>query len=128
MIRQATFIVATTVWLASLAGILASTAAPANAQAAPAAKPASFTCTGVKIEPVSFKQSPITVKLALTPGRKISLNLDNSDVKNSVTSDDQTTLRFRSRDFTGEFFRFTNDLFLIYHSGHLAKHSCAPAQ
>jgi hypothetical protein len=64
-----------------LAGILASTAAPANAQAAPAAKPASFTCTGVKIEPVSFKQSPITVKLALTPGRKISLNLDNSDVK-----------------------------------------------
>lgn len=126
MIRQATFIAATTVWLTGVAGILIST--PADAQAAPAAKPASFTCTGVKIEPVSLKQSPMTVKLALTPGRKISLNLDSSDVKNSVTSNDQTTLRFRARDFTGEFFHFTNDLFLIYHSGHLAKLSCTPAQ
>ena len=81
MIRQATLIAATTVWLTGVAGILAST--PADAQAAPAAKPASFTCTGVKIEPVSLKQSPMTVKLALTPGRKISLNLDSSDVKNS---------------------------------------------
>ena len=87
-----------------------------------------FSCTGVKIEPVSRKQAPITAKLNLVSAHKIALNLDSSDVKNTVTSDDQITLHFRARDFTGEFFHYTNDLFLIYHSGHLAKLSCTPAQ
>ena len=87
-----------------------------------------FSCTGVKIEPVSLKQAPIAVKLNLVSAHKIALNLDNADVKNTVTSDDQITLHFRTGDFTGEFFHYTNDLFLIYHSGHLAKLSCTPAQ
>jgi hypothetical protein len=69
----------------------------------------------------------MTVKLGLVGPRKITLNLDNSDVKGAVTGDNQITLNFRTRDFTGEFFHSTNDLFLIYHSGHLAKLSCAPS-
>jgi hypothetical protein len=123
MIRQAVFIAAATVW----AGVLAFAPAAGYAQGAPAAKPASFACTGVKIEPVSMKQSPMTVKLGLVGPRKITLNLDNSDIKSTVTNDDPITLHFRSRDFTGEFFHYTNDLYLIYHSGHLAKLSCTPA-
>lgn len=109
-----------------LAAFLVMAQAPGTGTAAAAAT--QFSCTGVKIEPVSLKQSPITVKLNLVSEHKIALNLDNSDVKNTVTSDDQITLHFRSRDFTGEFFHYTNDLFLIYHSGHLAKLSCTPAQ
>jgi hypothetical protein len=100
----------------------------AAATGATAAAPTQFSCTGVKIEPTSMKQAPITVKLNLVSARKIALTLDNADVKTAVTSDDQITLRFRTRDFTGEFFHYTNDLFLIYHSGHLAKLSCTPAQ
>ena len=100
----------------------------AAATGATAAAPTQFSCTGVKIEPTSMKQAPITVKLNLVSARKIALTLDNADVKSAVTSDDQNTLRFRTRDFTGEFFHYTNDLFLIYHSGHLAKLSCTPAQ
>jgi hypothetical protein len=95
---------------------------------AAAAAATQFSCTGVKIEPVSLKQAPITVKLNLVSAHKIALSLDNSDVKSTVTNDDQITLHFRTRDFTGEFFHYTNDLFLIYHSGHLAKLSCTPAQ
>jgi hypothetical protein len=109
-----------------LAGVLVVAQVPGARTAAAAAT--QFACTGVKIEPVSMKQAPITVKLNLVSAHKIALNLDNSDVKNTVTSDDQITLHFRTRDFTGEFFHYTNDLFLIYHSGHLAKLSCTPAQ
>jgi hypothetical protein len=124
MIRQAALIAAATIW----AGVLAFAPAVGHAQGAPAAaKPASFSCTGVKIEPVSMKQSPMTVKLGLVGPRKIVLNFDNSDVKSTVTDDNQITLNFRTRDFTGEFFHYTNDLFLIYHSGHLAKLACTPA-
>ena len=108
-----------------LAAILVMAQAPGAGTAAAAAT--QFSCTGVKIEPVSMKQTPITVKLNLVSERKIALNLDNSDVKNTVTNDDPITLHFRTRDFTGEFFHYTNDLFLIYHSGHLAKLSCTPA-
>ncbi len=118
MIRQATIIAA-----AALAMISHSLAA-GNAQP----KATSFSCAGVKIEPASLAQSPMTVKLNLVSARKITLNLGNSDVNSTVTSDDQITLRFRTKDFTGEFFHYTNDLFLIYRSGHLAKLTCTPAQ
>ena len=108
--------------------ILAYALAAGNAEAKTEAKAASFSCTGVKIEPASLAQSPMTVKLNLVSARKIALNLGSSDINSTVTSDDQITLRFRTKDFTGEFFHYTNDLFLIYRSGHLAKLSCTPAQ
>jgi hypothetical protein len=118
MIRQ------TSIISAILATVLAGLFAAGSADAAAT----QFSCTGVKIEPVSLKQTPITVKLDLVSANKIALNLDNIDVRNTVSSDDQITLRFRTRDFAGEFFHYTNDLFLIYHSGHLAKLACTPAQ
>jgi hypothetical protein len=104
--------------------ILANSIAAGNA----VAKPSQFSCTGVKIEPASQAQSPMTVKLNLVSARKVTIDSGGGDIKNSVTSDDQITLRFRTKDFIGEFFHYTNDLFLIYHSGHLAKLSCTPAQ
>ena len=122
MIRGAIF---STVTL-GISAVMLSVAVPGAGTAAASAT--QFSCTGVKIEPLSMKQAPIAVKLNLVSARKIALDLDNSDVKNTVTSDDQITLHFRTRDFTGEFFHYTNDLFLIYHFGHLAKLSCTPAQ
>jgi hypothetical protein len=42
-------------------------------------------------------------------------------------SDNQIQLKFSTKEFVGEFFHYTNDLFLIYKSGHLARLTCAPA-
>jgi hypothetical protein len=67
-------------------------------------------------------------KTNLVSARKITLNPGHGDIGNTVTSDDQITLRFRAKDFIGEFFHYTDDLFLIYHSGHLAKLTCTPGQ
>lgn len=120
MIRRLTFIFAGVL----LAVVVACSIAATNAEA----KATQFSCTGVKIEPVSLAQSPMTVKLNLVSARKITLNSGNGDIDNTVTSDDQITLRFRAKDFIGEFFHYTDDLFLIYHSGHLAKLTCTPGQ
>jgi hypothetical protein len=104
--------------------ILACSIAAGNAEAAAP----QFSCTGVKIEPASQAQSPMTVKLDPVSAHKMTINLGSSDLKSTVTSDDQITLKFRTKDFTGEFFRYTNDLFLVYRSGHLAKLACTPAK
>jgi hypothetical protein len=129
MIRQAT--IGTTISAAALATVLISFLADSSADAQAAdsakAKAAQFSCSGVKIEPVSLKQAPMTVKLNLISPRKIAFDLGSGDIKSTVTSNDQITLHFRTKDFTGEFFHYTNDLFLIYRSGHLAKLSCTPA-
>jgi len=109
---------------AGLAMLVAAALAAGSARAAGT----QFSCSGVKIEPAGRAQAPITAKLSLLSPEKIALTVGDSDIRNTVTGDNQITLNFRTRDFTGEFFHYTNDLFLIYHSGHLAKLSCTPAQ
>jgi len=44
-----------------------------------------------------------------------------------VTSDNKNQLKFRTKQYVGEFFRYTRDLFLIYKSGRLARLTCSPA-
>jgi hypothetical protein len=36
-------------------------------------------------------------------------------------------LKFATKEFVGEYFHYTGDLFLIYRSGQLARLSCSPA-
>jgi hypothetical protein len=57
--------------------------------------------------------------------KRISFDLGKGSVKATITSNNKIALRFRTADFDGEFFKYTNDLFLIYHSGHLGKLLCA---
>ena len=85
-----------------------------------------LSCSGIKIEPTAMAQSPMTAQLTLVTPRKTTVNLGTGDISGPVVSDNRITLRFRTKDFTGEFFHYTNDLFLIYHSGHLAKLTCTP--
>jgi hypothetical protein len=80
-----------------------------------------FSCTGDEIEPVGLAKSPIAAQLSLGSPGGISLDLGKANVKAGITRNDKITLRFHNKDFDGEFFKYTNDLFLIYHSGHLAK-------
>ena len=41
-----------------------------------------------------------------------------------VVSDNKIQLKFRTKDFEGEYFHYTGDLFFIYKSGHLMRLTC----
>jgi hypothetical protein len=104
----------------AFAAVLAYSAAAEHA----AAQTRQLSCSGAKIEPAAVSQSPMTVKLIFPTRQKMTLNIGNGDINSRITSDNQIMLRFRTKDFVGELFHYTNDLFLIYHSGHLAKLIC----
>ena len=77
-------------------------------------------------EPTGSAASPKSGRLTISPANKISLNLGQGDLKASLVSDNRIQLKFRTKEFTGEFFHFTGDLFLIFNSGHFAKLACTP--
>jgi hypothetical protein len=83
-----------------------------------------LTCTGALIEPTAMAQTPKTVKLNLGPGQKIALDLGDGNVNAQRVSDNKIQLKFRTKDFEGEYFHYTGDLFFVYKSGHLMKLSC----
>jgi hypothetical protein len=85
-----------------------------------------FSCTGVSIAPTS-EQSQLTARLNLDSPRTVTVDTGNGAVNASVVSNSKIQLKFRSKQFVGEFFHYTNDLFLIYPSGHLARLTCNPA-
>jgi hypothetical protein len=74
------------------------------------------------IEPSSLAASPKDVQLTLGPSRKIIIG----DADARMLSDNKIQLKFQTKDFSGEFFHYTADLFLIYKSGHLARLLCKP--
>jgi hypothetical protein len=105
----------------AMLGVTSAAAAPAADKAKP------YTCTGVMIEPVSVAQSPKTVKLNLGPDQQVALDFGQGNTKASFVSNNKIQYKFRTKDFDGEFFHYTNELFLVYKSGHLARLSCTPA-
>ncbi|MCA1453897.1 hypothetical protein I6F35_11805 [Bradyrhizobium sp. BRP22] len=90
--------------------------------ASAAAQPAALTCSGSLLEPTGFAPSPKTATLALGP--PVSIDTGNGPQRASLVSNNRLQLKFRTRDFTGEYFHYTGDLFLIYRSGHLARLMC----
>jgi hypothetical protein len=83
-----------------------------------------LTCTGTMIEPSAMSQSPKTVTLTLGPAQKITLDLGQGAVDARKLSDNKIQLKFRIKDFEGEYFHYTGDLFFIYKSGHLMRLTC----
>jgi hypothetical protein len=86
--------------------------------------PQQLTCSGTMIEPSAMSRSPETVILTLGPAQKLTLDLGQGAVNARKVSDNKIQLKFRTRDFEGEYFHYTGDLFLIYKSGHLMKLMC----
>lgn len=80
-----------------------------------------LTCTGMMIEPTAMSQSPETVVLTLGPAQKITVDLGQGAVSARKVSDNKIQLKFRTKDFEGEYFHSSGDLFFIYKSGHLMK-------
>jgi hypothetical protein len=83
-----------------------------------------LTCSGTMIEPSAMSRSPETVILTLGPAQKLTLDLGQGAVNARKVSDNKIQLKFRTKDFEGEYFHYTGDLFLIYKSGHLMKLMC----
>jgi hypothetical protein len=90
--------------------------------ASAAAQPVTFTCSGSLLEPTGFAPSPTSATLALGP--PVSIDTGNGPQRASIVSNNKLQLKFRTKDFTGEYFHYTGDLFLIYRSGHLARLTC----
>ena len=83
-----------------------------------------LTCNGAMIEPNAMSQSPETVTLTLGPAQKVTLDPGQGVVNARKLSDNKIQLKFRTKDFEGEYFHYTGDLFFIYKSGHLMKLMC----
>jgi hypothetical protein len=83
-----------------------------------------FACTGTMIEPSAMSPSPQTVVMTLGPAQKVTLDLGKGVVNARRLSDNKIQLKFRTKEFEGEYFHYTGDLFLIYKTGHLMKLMC----
>jgi hypothetical protein len=83
-----------------------------------------MTCTGTMIEPNGNSLSPKTVNLNLELVHKVTLDLGQGAMNVRVVSDNKIQLKFRTKDFEGEYFHYTGDLFFIYKSGHLMRLTC----
>jgi hypothetical protein len=62
-----------------------------------------LTCTGMMIEPTAMSQSPETVVLTLGPAQKITVDLGQGAVSARKVSDNKIQLKFRTKDFEGEY-------------------------
>ena len=91
-----------------------------------AEKPPKFTCSGTMIEPASLVASPKNVQMTLSSAKKVAVDVGQGDSNASVLSDNKIQLKFQTNEFVGEFFHYTNDLFLIYKTGYLARLTCTP--
>ena len=83
-----------------------------------------FACTGTMIEPSGMSTSPQTVVMTLGPAQKVTLDLGNGVVNAHRVSGNKIQLKFRTKEFEGEYFHYTGDLFFIYKAGHLMKLMC----
>lgn len=97
--------------------------------AAQAADSLQLTCSGDMIEPAGLARTPKSLSATLTPANKatkVSVDLGQGSLNAPIVSNNAIQLKFRTKDFTGEYFHYVGDMFLIYKSGHLARLSCKP--
>jgi hypothetical protein len=84
-----------------------------------------LSCTGKLIDqPGALSAKDWTLKLTLGPAKNVALDLGTGSIKASGVSDNDIQLRFRTKEFEGEYFHYTGDLFLIYKSGKLMRMAC----
>jgi hypothetical protein len=98
--------------------------ASAISAASAAGEQTKFSCSGMMIEPSSLAPSPKSLQLTVSPANKVAVDFGQGDSNARVLSDNKIQLKFQTKDFVGEFFHYTGDLFLIYKSGHLARLTC----
>jgi len=83
-----------------------------------------LSCVGKLIEPAGVSQTDKTIKMTLGASPKVTLDLGQGTDKPRVLSDNQIQLKFKTKDYVGEYFHYSGDLFLIYASGRLMRLTC----
>ena len=88
-----------------------------------------FSCKGQVVQGETDPAAPQkTLDLNVTLSDKNKLSMKTGDGKMlapRITSNNKIQLKFVTKDFVGEYFHYTGDLFLIYPSGALARLSCS---
>ena len=84
-----------------------------------------FSCKEQLIRDANPQPKPIDLNVTLGEGKKLSMKIGEGAVlAPRVTSDNKIQLKFATKEFVGEYFHYTGDLFLIYPSGQLARLNC----
>jgi hypothetical protein len=90
-----------------------------------------FSCNGQVVQGATspnIQPKPIDLKVTLGDKNKLSLAMgDGKTLTPRISSNNKIQLKFDTKEFTGEYFHYTGDLFLIYKSGLLARLTCTPA-
>ena len=87
-----------------------------------------FSCKGQLIDEGASLDQANPIDLNLSLGNKNNLSMKTGDGKSfapRITSNNKIQLKFKTKEFVGEYFHYTGDLFLIYPSGRLARLSCS---
>jgi hypothetical protein len=88
-----------------------------------------LSCKGqvVQDEPNPAAQpKPIDLNVTLGDNNKLSVKAaDGKMLAPRITSNNKVQLKFATKEFVGEYFHYTGDLFLIYPSGELARLNCS---
>jgi hypothetical protein len=88
-----------------------------------AAQQATYSCEGSLFEPNGSSHS---FNATLTMGSSSSIDIGKGPARVAPISNNKIQFKFAAKGFTGEYFHYTHDLFLIYKSGHLARLTCSP--
>ena len=116
LIRETIYVITL---LAALLPLAVSTLQPASEI------PISLTCSGSLIEPQGLDPTPMTILLTL--GSKITIETKGTHSNARLLSSNAVQTQFVTKTFTGEYFHYSGDLFLIFRTGHLARLLCAPS-
>ena len=74
--------------------------------------------------PIAGIPRPRQLAPCSSAGEPAPQDLGQGNISARVLSNNRIQLKIKTKDFVGEFFHYTNDLFLIYGSGHLARLTC----
>jgi hypothetical protein len=111
----------------ALGGLIALAAATAPGRAAEQ----QFACKGQVVQGETMPgvaPKPIDMNFTLGERGKLALKLgDGKALSPRVTGNNKIQLKFATKEFIGEYFHYTGDLFLIYPSGLLGKLQCSHA-
>jgi hypothetical protein len=88
-----------------------------------------YSCKGQLIRgEASQDVQPKPIDLSVTLGERNKLSMKTGEgavLAPRTISDNKIQLKFATKEFVGEYFHYTGDLFLIYPSGQLSRLNCS---
>jgi hypothetical protein len=88
-----------------------------------------YSCKGQLIRDANPDVQPTPIDLSVTLDERNKLSMKTGEgvvLAPRMISDNKIQLKFKTKEFVGEYFHYTGDLFLIYPAGKLARLTCAP--